>query len=276
MDYYNHFCHLLSDIDEGLLLAVNGYHTQFLDEAMWTISDRWTWVPMYFLLLLTVVRKTGFKKGAFVILFVTALIIATDQTCASFIRPLVVRLRPSNPDNPVSELIITVNGYRGGRYGFPSCHAANTFALAIYLSLLLKNRYVTISMVTWSLLVSFSRIYLGVHYPGDILGGMAVGTPLACIYYQPLRWYDRIVPHETPQLYNHSMPAVRKRFRLISSIKALAIGIIILKPAAGIAQSDTIDCHAIPTERTEPYKFKPLFHPTGEPIFGINSSNLNC
>lgn len=187
MDYYNHFCHLLSDIDEGLLLAVNGFHTQFLDEAMWTISGRWTWVPMYFLLLLTVVRKTGFKKGAFVILFVTALIIATDQTCASFIRPLVGRLRPSNPDNPVSELITTVNGYRGGRYGFPSCHAANTFALAIYLSLLLKNRYVTISMVTWSLLVSFSRIYLGVHYPGDILGGMAVGALLACLYYQPLR-----------------------------------------------------------------------------------------
>lgn len=187
MDYYNHFCGYLSEIDEQLLLAVNGYHTRLLDDAMWIVSDRWTWLPLYFLLTLAVVRKTGIKKGIFVILFASALIAATDQTCASFIRPLVGRLRPSNPDNPVSELIITVNGYRGGRYGFPSCHAANTFALAVFLSLLFKNRYVTISLTLWSLLISCSRIYLGVHYPGDILGGMAVGALLAYLYYLPLR-----------------------------------------------------------------------------------------
>lgn len=203
MDYYSHLCNRISSLDENLLLTVNGYHTQLLDEVMWTVSDRWTWLPLYFLLLLMVFRTTGIKKGAFVILLVTALIIATDQTCASFIRPLVGRLRPSNPDNPLSSLIVTVNGYRGGRYGFPSCHAANTFALAVFLSLLFKNRRITLALTAWSLLISYSRIYLGVHYLGDILGGMAVGALLACVYYQPLRWLDRIFRYGPTATYRH-------------------------------------------------------------------------
>jgi hypothetical protein len=203
MDYYTHLCNWISGLDENLLLTVNGYHTQFLDEAMWIVSGRWTWLPLYFLLLLMVFRSMGINKGAFVILFVTALIIATDQTCASFIRPLVGRLRPSNPDNPLSSLIVTVNGYRGGRYGFPSCHAANTFALAVFLSLLFKNRCITFFLIAWSLLISYSRIYLGVHYPGDIFGGMAVGSLLACVYYQPLRWYDSIIWHSDTETHCH-------------------------------------------------------------------------
>lgn len=76
-----------------------------------------------------------------------------------------------------------VNGYRGGRYGFPSCHAANTFALAVFLSFHFRRKPMTLLMFSWSLLVSLSRIYLGVHYPGDVLGGMLVGGLYALLFW---------------------------------------------------------------------------------------------
>lgn len=193
MYFFNRIFNWLCDIDEGMLLIVNGSHTPFLDKAMWLISDKWFWVPLYVLLIVILLRKAGIKKGILSLLLIAALITATDQTCASLIRPLVCRMRPTNPDNPVSALIVPVNGYHGGLYGFPSCHAANTFALAVFLSLIFRNRYATLSLLSWSLLVSYSRVYLGVHYPADILGGYAVGSAFAMIYYLPLRWFDRTI-----------------------------------------------------------------------------------
>ena len=191
MYYLSQMCEYLLGLDENLLLLVNGYHTPFLDKVMWTISDRWAWMPLYMLLAVILYRKSGLKMGLFTLLLIAAMIAATDQTCASVIRPALCRLRPSNPDNPVSALVTVVNGYHGGAYGFPSCPAANTFALAVFLSLIFRNRYATVSLVGWSVLVSYSRVYLGVHYPGDILGGWVVGSLFALIYYQPLRWYER-------------------------------------------------------------------------------------
>ena len=191
MYYFNQTCECLLSLDETLLLWVNGCHTPLLDKVMWAASDRWAWMPLYMLLTVILCRKSGLKMGLFALLLIAALIAATDQTCASVIRPALCRLRPSNPDNPVSALVTVVNGYHGGAYGFPSCHAANTFALAVFLSLIFRNRYATVSLVAWSVLVSYSRIYLGVHYPGDIIGGWVVGATLAVIYYQPLRWYER-------------------------------------------------------------------------------------
>lgn len=197
MLYFNQLCLGINNLDEDILLLVNGNHTPFLDQVMLFVSDRLMWIPLYFMLLIILYRKTGFKKGVFVCILIAALITATDQTCASILRPLIGRLRPSNPDNTISDFIVLVNDYRGGRYGFPSCHAANTMALAIFLSLLLKNRYATIGLIVWSLLVSYSRIYLGVHYPSDILGGLIIGTLFALIYYQPVKWYDRIIRTHT-------------------------------------------------------------------------------
>lgn len=91
-------------------------------------------------------------------------------------RPSVCRLRPSNPENPLSEMVHIVGGYRGGSYGFPSCHAANSFALASFLTLLFANRKLSLFIFAWAVLNSYSRVYLGVHYPGDLLVGAIIGT----------------------------------------------------------------------------------------------------
>lgn len=177
----------MSKLDSPLLLLVNGMHTPTLDTAMWIISDKRVWVPLYLLLTTAVVRRFGARQGAILIALIAVIITLSDQTCASVLRPTLCRLRPSSPENPISQMLHFVNGYHGGRYGFPSCHAANTFALAVFISMLFRRSHVTTGMLLWSLTVSFSRIYLGVHYPGDIIGGFIIGGTVAWICYQPIK-----------------------------------------------------------------------------------------
>ena len=103
--------------------------------------------------------------------------------CASIIRPAVQQLRPTNPDNPVSALLHIVHGYKGGKYGFPSCHAANSFAIAVFSTLWFQRKWMAVVLVAWALLECYTRLYLGVHYPSDIVFGMAIGSLIAYIVY---------------------------------------------------------------------------------------------
>lgn len=170
-------------MDEKLLLLLNRWHTPFFDQLMWMVSDKWVWVPLYVLLAGLIVRRYSWKGGLLCLLMIALAVAATDQTCASLLRPLVGRLRPSNPDNPISTAIHLVNGYRGGRFGFPSCHAANSFTLAVFVSCCFRRRRVTLSMLAWAMVVAYSRIYLGVHYPGDVATGMVVGCLYGAVFY---------------------------------------------------------------------------------------------
>lgn len=172
-----------SSLDDQILLFFNGHHTAALDAVMWQASSRIFWVPMYLLLAIILVRKTGVKRGILCLAIIGLLIFTADQICASLIRPIFCRLRPSSLMNPISEFITVVHDYRGGSYGFPSCHAANTFALATFLSLVFRRRWATIGLLGWAMLVSGSRIYLGVHYPSDILVGGTIGAFFAFAYY---------------------------------------------------------------------------------------------
>lgn len=173
----------LISADTSLFLLLNSLHADWMDPVMWWLSHKWIWVVFYAALVGMLFYYKGWRKTTVALIFVALMIVIADQACSHMIRPFFERLRPSNPANPISPMVHIVNGYRGGAYGFPSCHAANTFALAVFLSLVMRMRGFTVFMLIWSVLISYSRIYLGVHYPGDILVGMMVGAIAAFICY---------------------------------------------------------------------------------------------
>lgn len=182
-NFFKEFILWLSDIDARLLLIVNGVHSPFFDSVMWCISGRWIWVPFYAVLAYLLFRRMSWKRASICLVTIGLIILAADQTCATLIRPEIGRLRPANLNNPLSSFVHVVNGYRGGRYGFPSCHAANTFALAVFMSLVIRHKWFTVMMFSWAFVVSYSRMYLGVHYFGDLFCGATIGSLFAVLFY---------------------------------------------------------------------------------------------
>lgn len=182
-NFFKEFILWLSDIDARLLLIVNGAHSPFFDSVMWCISGRWIWVPFYAVLAYLLFRRMSWKRASICLVTIGLIILAADQTCATLIRPEIGRLRPANLNNPLSSFVHVINGYRGGRYGFPSCHAANTFALAVFMSLVIRHKWFTVMMFSWAFIVSYSRMYLGVHYFGDLFCGATIGSLFAVLFY---------------------------------------------------------------------------------------------
>lgn len=182
-NFFKEFILWLSDIDARLLLIVNGAHSPFFDSVMWCISGRWIWVPFYAVLAYLLFRRMSWKRASICLVTIGLIILAADQTCATLIRPEIGRLRPANLNNPLSSFVHVVNGYRGSRYGFPSCHAANTFALAVFMSLVIRHKWFTVMMFSWAFIVSYSRMYLGVHYFGDLFCGATIGSLFAVLFY---------------------------------------------------------------------------------------------
>lgn len=182
-NFFKEFILWLSDIDARLLLIVNGAHSPFFDSVMWCISGRWIWVPFYAVLAYLLFRRMSWKRASICLVTIGLIILAADQTCATLIRPEIGRLRPANINNPLSSFVHVVNGYRGGRYGLPSCHAANTFALAVFMSLVIRHKWFTVMMFSWAFVVSYSRMYLGVHYFGDLFCGATIGSLFAVLFY---------------------------------------------------------------------------------------------
>ena len=184
-------------VDTDLMLSINSWHSVFFDGFMWAYTQVHVWVPFYMVLVLLLAKNLKLRSFLIALACVALTILICDQLCSHIIRPIVQRLRPANLENPVSDLVHVVNGYRGGRYSFPSAHASNTFGLAFFLMYVFRNKWLTTLMMFWALLNCYSRIYLGVHYPADILAGLLVGFVAASFAY----WIFRKWSHERPDLY---------------------------------------------------------------------------
>lgn len=164
----------ISTLDTSLTLAINSCHSPFFDNFFYIYTQTWTWIPAILVLLVWMWRKWG-VRSLYVVAGIALCILLSDQISSSLLKPLVARLRPTyNPE--IADLIHTVNGYRGGRYGFVSSHAANAATFVTFTALVFRNRLYTILLSLWAFLTAYSRVYLGVHYVGDVLCGALIGV----------------------------------------------------------------------------------------------------
>jgi undecaprenyl-diphosphatase len=176
-------------IDKTILLAINSFHSSFLDVVMFYLSEIWIFTPFFIYLIYLIYKKIGIKKTSILIVFVAILITLCDQT-ATVTKKSVKRFRPTH-NIEIKDNLLIVKNYRGGTYGFFSGHAANTFGIAMFLFLLFNKQTKASRFVffIWAALVSYSRMYLGVHYPSDIFVGMLVGLFFGFVVYQLQKLY---------------------------------------------------------------------------------------
>ena len=195
----------LLHIDTEILLAINAWHAPWADTLMWIISAKTTWIPLYALLIGLLVwryRKpamTGVKwlqrvPACVVMIVMIAMAVgAADFIASGILKDLVARPRPTRVPE-LEGVLHLVNGYKSGRYGFVSSHAANTMACALLFSLIWRKKIATIGLMLWVALNCYSRMYLGVHYPTDIIGGLMVGALVAVAAYRGLRAMGIVYP----------------------------------------------------------------------------------
>ena len=184
------------EIDRQLLLLLNGSDSVFFDKLIMALTSGFTWIPLYLALLYVVVKNNETTAQILLIIGCAVLCIVLADGVADFIaKPYFQRWRPYN-DPVIKSAVKVVDNVRGGDYGFFSAHAANTFSLAVFFSLLIKDRLLTLTLVFWSLLNCYTRMYLGLHYPLDILAGLLWGMVAGVLSY--LVWwkvYYKISPN---------------------------------------------------------------------------------
>lgn len=166
----------LEDIDQKLFLFLNGLHQPWLDQAMYVMTDKLTWIPVYILLLVMIKRAYNWKIALFSLVGVVLVVTLCDRISVELFKEVFERYRPSR-NLDIAEQVHIVNGYRGGLYGFVSSHATNFFGVAAFVFMLLNKRLKKPPywIFLWAGLISYTRIYLGVHYPSDILAGGILG-----------------------------------------------------------------------------------------------------
>ena len=172
----------LKQLDADLLCTLNGWNCPYADQLMWLVSGKFSSALIIIVLLALLARQRSWR-GILTFIIMTALVVLlADRISSGIIKPIVERLRPTH-DPDLQGIVHVVNGYRGGLYGFVSSHAANLFGIATLISLVLRNRGSWLAMMAWAAIVAYSRIYLGVHYPGDILGGTVIGIGVAFLVF---------------------------------------------------------------------------------------------
>lgn len=182
----------LLQIDSRIFLAINGFNNETWDGVMWWISGKTTWWPFYLLILIFLGWKNKWQLVP-MILFIVVVITLTDQTSVHLFKNVFQRLRPCH-EPALEGMVHLVNNKCGGQFGFISSHAANSFGVAVLVSLWVKRWWSTSVMLCWALLIAYSRVYLGVHYPGDVLAGALWGSGCAFLVYYLYSWVQAKLP----------------------------------------------------------------------------------
>lgn len=164
------------DIDKSLFLFLNGINSPFWDTVMWHVSGKLPWIPMYLVIIFFIFRKYRWQT-LWILISIAVVVTLADQLSVHLFKNVFERLRPChNPE--LKEFVHLVNGKCGGKFGFVSSHAANTFGVAVFLLNLFRIKWFSVFIVFWATFVSYSRIYLGVHYPGDVFVGAILGVAI--------------------------------------------------------------------------------------------------
>lgn len=171
----------LLDLDRSITLVLNGSSSLYVDNLMSIATLTVTWVPVG-LVMLYVVIKNNEPSRVFAIIGLLVACFLVSNTLSEICKALTERFRPSN-EPMLMGLVQVVNGYRGSNYGFFSAHAANTMSIAVFLSLLFRRPKATVLMVFWSVLNGWTRVYLGLHYFGDVIVGFVVGALVGAALY---------------------------------------------------------------------------------------------
>ena len=166
----------LVQLDQELFLFLNGLGTETWDGFWMFITNKWGSIPLYALLLFLSFKYLGLKKTGILLIFVALMITCTDQL-ANFFKYGVQRFRPCHEEEVFNKMRL-VKSYCGGKFGYFSAHAANSMTVATFFAILLKQKIKLFSwfLIVWALLVGYSRVYIGVHYPGDVLTGFLIGS----------------------------------------------------------------------------------------------------
>lgn len=178
----------LSECDTRLLLAVNGLHSDYWDSFMRLYSTRkLLWIPLYIALCYVIYRNFGWRVLLWTIILECTALLITDGVASQLIKPYVGRLRPAHLDSGIASVVHVVDNHRGGPFSFPSSHSGNIWGLVFLMALLLRHRWITFSLSLWALLMCYSRMYLGLHYPSDLLAGFFLGVACAWLAWLVLR-----------------------------------------------------------------------------------------
>lgn len=162
--------------DKTLLMVFNGSHCPFVDRLAVTLTCGYMWIPLYIALLLLVINNHKTMAQISLVISMALLAIVLSEAMADLIvKPLIARLRPIH-DTLMQDSVQVVNNYRAEGYSFFSAHASNTMAVAVFFSLLVKDRLFACTLITWALVNCWTRLYLGVHYPSDIIVGVVWGS----------------------------------------------------------------------------------------------------
>ncbi len=183
----------LIDIDQKILAFFNGSDSLFIDNMAVILTSGVTWIPLYLSLLYVVIKNNETMRQIMLVIGCVILCIGISDGVADFIvKPMVGRFRPSH-DPMIKYTVDVVNGMRENLYGFFSAHASNTFCIAIFFSMLVRNKIFVTAMVLWSLVNCWTRLYLGLHYPSDIIVGLVWGCISGSVaYYVYIKSYSHI------------------------------------------------------------------------------------